>query len=388
MAADWGSAVGRRWREFWRTPETGLVDAGAAGEIFVARVRLALAALVWAVPVVDLFTPPRDRETLIGLAAASFGVLVAYFAYRLSLRLYRPWIGFATSLMDVTLVSLALAGMFAIGQPHGAVNSRVIYEIYLLAIAATALRFDPRICVATGLVALLEYGGLVLYAVARWDLNDPAYAPFPYGLFNWSDAVSRMVLLVIAAVLSAAVVSRTRRLQWLSARDRLTGLLNRAVFDDLLLDEVSRAQRSGRPFAVVMIDVDRFKPFNDTYGHLAGDRALQAVAGAIRRVVRQRETVARYGGDEFVLLLPETPPDVALGRAEQIRAAAAAAPLTITGVAGPVVLTVSVGVAAQPGDGTDGREVLRRADTRLYEAKTAGRNCVVGPPLEASPPPH
>jgi diguanylate cyclase (GGDEF)-like protein len=354
--------------------------------VLVARTRLALALLVWLIPVLDWLSRPREKETYVGIAAASVGVAIAYGAYRLSRRLYRPWVGLATSLMDVTLISLALAAFLLIGQPHTTVNSRVVFEIYLLSLAATALRFDPRICMITGAVAMAQYLGLVLYTTSRWNLNDPQYAPYAYGTFNWGDQISRLILMGIGAVISAGIVRRTRRLQWLSARDRLTGLLNRSMFDDLLLDEASRARRTARPLSVVMIDIDHFKIINDTYGHLVGDDVIRLVADTIRRVVRQRETVARYGGDEFVLLFPETPPAIAIARAEAIRAAVAETPVFQGGAAPTQHLTVSIGVASLPADGLEGDEVLAQADARLLEAKQAGRNMVLGYPADADFP--
>lgn len=379
-------ASGETWRVFWESPEPVLMDAGAAGEILVARTRLILASLVWLIPFLDFLTPPRERETYVGLAAASFGVALAVGAYALSRRLYRPWMGFATSLMDVTLISLALAGFLLIGQPHTTVNSRVVFEIYLLSLAATALRFDPRICLVTGVAAVTEYLALVAYTAGHWNLNDPRFAPFVYGTFNWGDQISRLILLAIGAVLSATVVRRTRRLQWLSARDRLTGLLNRSMFDDLLLDESARARRTARPLSVVMIDIDHFKHVNDAYGHMAGDDALRLVADAIRRVVRQREALARYGGDEFVLLFPETSPSIAMARAEAIRTAVAGTPLPLKGNAPEAHVTVSIGIASLPADGMEADEVLAQADARLLEAKQSGRNIVLGYPADADFP--
>jgi two-component system cell cycle response regulator len=374
----------QRWRDFWLTPDPVLVDAGAAGELLVARVRLVLTALVLLIPALQVLPWPPDREVLVGLAGAGTGFAAAVLAYGYGRRrLYRPWLGFATSVLDVSLVSATLVTFLALGQPHTAVNSKVVYEIYLVAIAATTLRFDPRVCVvATGL-AILEYLGVVVYASRHWALNDPSFAPFPYGMFSASTQVSRLILLGVAGAVSTTVVLRSRRLQWLSARDRLTGLVNRGVFDDLLLDEASRALRSGRPLSMLMLDVDHFKAYNDTHGHQAGDTALRVVGATIRQVVREREIVARYGGDEFVVLLPETRVDVAIGRAEAIRRAVEESRLrTPTDAAAQV--TVSIGVAALPLDGLDGRNVLERADARMYEVKQIGRNAVLGPPTALS----
>jgi len=373
-----------RWRDFWLTPDPVLVDAGAAGELLVARIRLVLTALVLLIPLLQVVPWPPDREVFVGLAGAGIGFVAAVAAYGYGRRrLYRPWLGFATAVLDVSLVSATLVTFLVLDRPHTAVNSKVVYEIYLLAIAATTLRFDPRICViATGL-AILEYLGVVAYADRFWSLNDPAFAPFPYGMFSWGTQISRLILLAVAGAVSTTVVLRSRRLQWLSARDRLTGLVNRGVFDDLVLDESSRALRTGRPLSMLMLDVDSFKAYNDTHGHQAGDTALRLVGATIRQVVREREIVARYGGDEFVVLLPETRVDVAVSRAEAIRRAVEESRFrTPTDEAARV--TVSIGVAALPLDGLDGRDVLERADARMYEVKQTGRNAVLGPPTPLS----
>jgi diguanylate cyclase (GGDEF)-like protein len=135
-----------------------------------------------------------------------------------------------------------------------------------------------------------------------------------------------------------------------------------------------------------MLDVDQFKPFNDTWGHAAGDEALKAVAAAIKQSVRQGEIVARYGGDEFVVLFPETLPEIAVARGEKIRQRV---PPIVAGAKGrqqTVPVTISAGVASLPADGVDGFEVLNQADMRLYEAKHAGRNAVVGPQVAEQPP--
>ena len=189
-------AVRRRWHEFWATPEPVLVAAGAGGEMLVAKSRLVLALLVLLIPGLQLFPFPADKEVFVGLAGAASGVSLAGAVWWIGRRRpYRPWVGFATSLADVSLVSAVLVAFLVMGRPHTAVNSKVIYEIYLLALAATTLRFDPRICVATGLVAIAQYLVIVVYATSRWDLNDPSFAPFSYGMFSWGAQVSRLILL-------------------------------------------------------------------------------------------------------------------------------------------------------------------------------------------------
>ena len=372
---EWALWLLDRWSEFARTPEALLMDAGAAGEHLVARVRLALAGLVLLVPAVDRLFRPAEREVTVGLSFAAIGFLLAALAYRVTRRkLYRPWIGFATGLLDVTLVSLALTSFLLIDQPHTTLNSRVVYPIYLLAIAASALRFDPRICAVTGLGAMVQYLAVVLVTIA----THPALASEPdavaYGQFDWSDQVSRLMLLAIATILSTSIVLRIRRLQWLSARDRLTDVINRSMFDDLLASEASRVQRAGNSLAVVLIDIDNFRSFNETYGEAAGDRALRVVAGTIRQVTGRGGLVARYGGDGFAVLVKESRSDGVVHLAESIRSATAATPTHPSRMSVPEPLTVSIGIASLPADGADAREVCAMAERRLAEAKRGGGN--------------
>jgi diguanylate cyclase (GGDEF)-like protein len=376
-----------RWRAFWQPPVPVLIAAGAGGEVLVARTRLGLTLLVLVIPILDLLRRPGVQAAYVGLVAAVLGVALAVAAFQLARnRVYAPPIGFATSLLDVTLVSAVLCTFLVLRQPLAAVNSRVVFLVYFVAIAASALRFDPRICAVTGAAAIVEYAAVDLLA-SRWPLHALGAAPGNlYGAFSWGDQVSRLLLLAIAGAVSTALVLRTRELQWLSARDKLTGFLNRGIFDDLLTDASLRARRYGRPLSVLMLDVDQFKQFNDSWGHAAGDEALKAVSTAIKQSVRQGEVVARYGGDEFVVLFPETRPETAVQRGEKIRMRI---PPIVAGARGrqqAIPVTISVGVASLPADGADGYEVLNQADMRLYEAKHGGRNAVVGPELRGEPP--
>ncbi len=161
----------------------------------------------------------------------------------------------------------------------------MIFPVYFLAIGATALRYDWRICILTGSGAFLEYLGLVSYAAWQWDLAHAAE-------FSWPPQVGRLALLAVATVLATALVVRAREQRRLSTRDRLTDLANRGFLDESIPRLEALASRSGEPVSVAMIDVDRFKRFNDTYGHLAGDVALKAVAGALGSFFRAADFVA------------------------------------------------------------------------------------------------
>lgn len=170
----------------------------------------------------------------------------------------------------------------------------------------------------------------------------------------------------------AVAISRVQlhqQLEQLAMTDSLTGLHNRHVLEDTLAREVLRAQRSGRPYGLLFCDIDHFKVVNDKWDHATGDRILQHVAAIIRRRLRRGDLAARFGGDEFVVLLPETDMDaaVAVARDLRLRVAAAAAAWSVT---------ISIGVAGTAINGSDGSSLLAAADAAMYRAKRAGRNRV------------
>ncbi|HED15596.1 MAG TPA: diguanylate cyclase [Gammaproteobacteria bacterium] len=169
---------------------------------------------------------------------------------------------------------------------------------------------------------------------------------------------------------------RNAELRLLTAQDGLTGISNRRCFDKALTKEWGRAQRHRRNLGLIMIDVDHFKFFNDTYGHQQGDKCLQAVASTIDDTVsRNGDLVARYGGEEFVVILPETDLDGAMKVAEQIRAAIENLKIEHSSSLTGKHVTVSLGcVCIQPTHDMDADSLVKQADAALYQAKEKGRN--------------
>jgi diguanylate cyclase (GGDEF)-like protein len=366
------------WSRVWRPPEPEISAAGFGGEILVAWTRLALISILIYIQITEYVRSSFAENPRVLLATACGALLGALMIFSATRRHWgRSWIGFASSLLDVSLVSGALVTFLVLGRPHEATNNLVIFPVYFLAVAATSLRYDARICVMTGALAVLQYAGIAFYASSHWHLNAAAFAPFTYGVFRWSDQLWRLAQLAGATLVSATLVVRTRELRLLSTRDRFTGLLNRAVFNEQLDREVAFANREGTRFAVAMLDIDHFKKFNDTYGHAGGDEALRMVAQTLRRSCRETDVVARYGGEEFALILPGVRSTRAHDLLERFRREVAATAIKLSSRARPVSVTISIGVASWPEDGSSAAEILACADRCLYEAKGRGRDQVV-----------
>jgi diguanylate cyclase (GGDEF)-like protein len=174
---------------------------------------------------------------------------------------------------------------------------------------------------------------------------------------------------------TAALKALNAQLEKLALTDALTGLLNRRAFMDLVTREIAHSRRQHRPLAVLMCDLDHFKSVNDRYGHPAGDLVLQQAAAITKAVIRASDTLVRYGGEEFVILAPDTDQVGALDLAERIRQALGSAAIETD--RGIVNITASFGVTALCEDDENPEQLVRRADEALYSAKAQGRDRVV-----------
>jgi diguanylate cyclase (GGDEF)-like protein len=165
------------------------------------------------------------------------------------------------------------------------------------------------------------------------------------------------------------------QLKELALRDPMTGLFNRRYLGTIVPHELARCARDRVPLCLMMMDIDHFKHVNDTYGHQGGDEVLRELAVLLLGSVRSSDVACRYGGEEFLLLLPNMPPEIAVLRAEQWRAAFEATSVPFGGT--NIRATVSIGIAGYPEEGSSSEELIRCADLALYRAKAQGRNCVV-----------
>ena len=187
------------------------------------------------------------------------------------------------------------------------------------------------------------------------------------------DSVER---LIDQLSLSLTNIELRERLENMALRDGLTGLYNRRFLDEMLERDLAKLKRDGKTAALMLLDVDHFKRFNDTHGHQAGDEALRRVGTALAAAVRASDVVCRYGGEEFLVFLPDCDLSEAIAKAEKIRAAVGATSMTMGERVIPHV-TISIGLAMFPTHANTRGQIILAADAALYRAKGAGRNRVV-----------
>lgn len=243
-------------------------------------------------------------------------------------------------------------------------------NLYLLTIITSALTLGK-------LITLLEMALIAAcYIFIGYSTTDDSL----FWLTNAGDFMSQLapMLLVgyITTMLSADIRTALSRIKIISETDELTGIYNVRAFTSLADRLHKQSIRYSQPYSVLMVDSDNLKTVNDTYGHEAGNRLLKLTVTCIQQGLRETDIFARYGGDEFVVLLPQTKADGALQVAERIRTAIAATPLDTHGK--DLATTVSIGIASFPSQGAELAVVMNRADQALYTSKKHGRNrCAV-----------
>lgn len=247
-----------------------------------------------------------------------------------------------------------------------------------LSIQLCAVLLTARVTLA---ISLLQFGGMTALILTSPDLLS----------INWPSLMAFIVFVSTLGIVSSVMNRRQvdqiekdrsllqeseARMQQLAVRDSLTGLFNRRYMEETLEREISRAQREHRSLGVIMTDVDSFKNINDAYGHALGDAVLACVGPLLERQIRKSDVACRFGGDEFILILPECSLEDAVLRAQALRRTVEQAPFLFDGTdIGQV--TLSMGVSALPNHGATAAELLRAADKALYDAKRGGRNRVV-----------
>ena len=251
---------------------------------------------------------------------------------------------------------------------HTGSTESPLVNLYILVIIFSALTLGKTI-------TLLEFA---LIAALYFYLGHASYYQDGFLTLQLSEVVILFApfLLVgyITTLLSADLQRVTEHLASISDTDELTGLKNRRAFNMALDTEIRKASRYGRSFAILMIDADNLKPVNDSFGHVVGDRLIVLIATIIRESLREVDLVARYGGDEFVVLLPESNSQAAAEVAERIRQAVENSSFSENGER--VSSTVSIGIASFPADTRHSDELLAIADQQLYSSKNLGKNAI------------
>ena len=284
----------------------------------------------------------------------------------------------------------------AMGLAYGLAS--VVFHAVPASVAGPSIGTGMHVLTWTLMVAACEilggrgHNALIVLAVklsdptiklAEQELSREAlqadFAEFDLGVLITVVVAVNPVLAVFAVptVLLARRFIMHAQLLAQSRIDTKTGLLNASTWEREATVEIARAVRTGSPLALALVDIDHFKVVNDTYGHLAGDKALRAVTDALRSQLRSYDLAGRFGGEEFVVLLPQTREMDAINVAERLRAHIAALSIPVAdGVeSGPCIkLTISVGVAALEGASRELTDMLAAADAALYYAKETGRN--------------
>ena len=270
------------------------------------------------------------------------------------------------------------------------VNSAVLAAI-AVAIAVDLYRYGRDIVQRrhTWLLAVplvLAAAGFAIRGVrALWQPESVAREMVADSAFNVASAIGYMVIaLTFHATLIGLVVGRILAdLRYRSRHDGLTGLLNRRAMEETLFAQMQRSRRTGEPFAVLMLDLDHFKAINDQHGHAAGDRALKHTAAALKAELREVDAIGRFGGEEFLVLMPGATVETALPVAERLRAALVTDAPRLEGAT--LLLSASIGIAQWREPEEDTSRLLLRADAALYRAKLRGRDCVVVEASETEP---
>jgi diguanylate cyclase (GGDEF)-like protein len=335
-----------------------------------------LSAVIWISLTVQVDSPP-----LLAVLAGILGVMALQRGIRIFIE-RKPPHRLHLALLCVALVAWGLGTQPALRYLQAFINFGVLAWLYadiardLHSHARTKLRFKRSwlLALPTALGAAAYGSRSVQALVLPHSVVDQMGAD---SALNVGSAFFFVVLaLALHSTLGVLVVARlVAALRRLSRHDGLTDLLNRRAMEESLEQHIENGVRSGATFAVMMLDMDHFKRINDQHGHAVGDLALKHIALLLQRLMREQDSLARFGGEEFVVLLAHTTFDEAEPLAERIRALIAASPLMHGAVEVP--LSISIGLAQWYGPAEDASHLLSRADAALFQAKVQGRNRVV-----------
>ena len=312
-----------------------------------------------------------QRTAYVPLIAATIVALFAAMALDISGH-YRP----------AAVLAIACAGLApwaAVAIDASILSGDFVPMAYVIvSILLSSILLSARFTAAVGAAQITALCMVLIMAPSTREINWPSLLLF---------VLAFSALSVVANLLNQKNLTQIGRqnrqleesealMREQSVRDHVTGLFNRRYLEETLQRELHRAEREESPVAVLMLDIDHFKRFNDLYGHSAGDTVLQAIGGFLRAHVREADIACRYGGEEFTLILPGAPRDVALVRAELLRTAVRQLRPEVAGR--PLrSITLSLGVSFFPEHGMTAGQLLAASDAAMYRAKAQGRDRVI-----------
>ncbi|MFJ9991915.1 putative bifunctional diguanylate cyclase/phosphodiesterase [Pseudomonas putida] len=382
---------------------------GRAVYLWMGGGALAMGIGIWSMHFIGMlaFELPIELGYDLGLTALSLLIAVLSAGFALWLvsqpRLSCPQVGLGALFMGTGIACMHYTGMAALQMLPGIDYDPALFGASLViavGASAAALWIAFRLRRQTPYVRQIRGAAAVLMGVAIVGMHytGMAAANFPEGSYcgalvgglsgDWLDYVVLITTLAVLAValltsvLDARLEARTaelarsltlanQELTQLALHDTLTGLPNRTLLADRIEQAMAKVTEQGGCFALMFIDLDGFKPVNDAFGHHVGDQLLKAVAARLRGHLHSQDTLARIGGDEFVLLVELQEPDDALGVADK-QVNLVARPFRVADH--DLQLSASVGIVLYPGNGQDQHELLRNADAAMYHAKSAGKN--------------
>lgn len=291
--------------------------------------------------------------------------------------------GRASSQERIARALKPIADVTCMSDPQAAVFQAAEGNYELVIVNANFEDYDPlRLCSQLRSLERTRFLPLLLIAeqgddnlvVRALDLGVTDYLMRP---IDPNELIARSLTQIRRKRCNDRLRASVRQTIELAVTDGLTGLHNRRYLDNHMKLLIDRATARGRPLSVCITDIDRFKLVNDTYGHDAGDAVLREFASRVRSAVRGADLACRYGGEEFVLVMPDTPGEMAASVAERLRRIIEQEPFRIPGMDVFLSITASLGIASALPEGDSPEALLKRADTALYEAKRSGRNRVV-----------
>ncbi|ARM11891.1 MULTISPECIES: PleD family two-component system response regulator [Rhizobium] len=276
-----------------------------------------------------------------------------------------------------------VADVLALSDPQAALFEAAEHAFDLVIVNANFDDYDPlRLC--SQLRSLERTRFLPILIITEQGADEMVVRALDLGVNDYivrpvdpNELVARSLTQIRRKRYNDRLRASVKQTIELAVTDPLTGLYNRRYLDNHLNVLFNRSMARGRPLSVLITDIDRFKQVNDTYGHDGGDEVLREFANRVRSTIRGADLACRYGGEEFVVAMPDTSPEVAAAVAERLRAAVESAPFMLKHAGQALNVTASFGIASRMGTVLTPDQLMKQADLALYEAKNTGRNRVV-----------